>query len=117
MPRHARPSSAQEGRASASPTAGANLWVDTNGGSCSRSAKGGNYTDPQACGSFQAAYGAARCGDVVGVRPGSYSSQTISSRKSCSPTTLVTFTSVPGCALQRQQRLSACRRSRSVPPT
>jgi hypothetical protein len=78
------------------PTSGANLWVDTNGGNCSRSAKGGNYADPQACGSFQAAYGAAQCGDVVGVRPGSYSSQTISSRKSCSPTTQVTFTSVPG---------------------
>ena len=88
------------------PTSGANLWVDTNGGNCSRSAKGGNYADPQACGSFQAAYGAAQCGDVVGVRPGSYSSQTISSRKSCSPTTQVTFTSVPGAACSDNSAVS-----------
>src|SRR4051812_7637175 len=80
------------------PVSGANLWVDTNGGSCGRAAKGGNYADSQACGSFQAAYGAAQCGDVVGVRPGSYSSQTISSKKACSASTQVTFTSVPGAA-------------------
>ena len=80
------------------PAFGANLWVDSNGGNCSRTAKGG-YVDSQACGSFQAAYAASRCGDVVGVRPGSYVSQTIvSGRKTCAATSQVTFTSVPGAA-------------------
>ena len=31
----------------------ANLWVDTNGGSCTRQAAGGSYVDSQACGIVQ----------------------------------------------------------------
>ena len=76
----------------------ANLWVDASGGgSCMRRAAGGGYVDTQACGSFQAAYAAARCGDTVGVQAGSYAAQSISSgSKSCSSTSQVVFTSVPG---------------------
>ena len=75
----------------------ASLWVDSNGGSCTRQASGGNYVDAQACGSFQAAYSAAQCGDTIGVRPGTYGSQRISSgSKACTPTTQVRFTTVPG---------------------
>ena len=40
----------------------ANLWVDTNGGSCTRLASPGAYVDAQACVSADAAYGAASNG-------------------------------------------------------
>jgi chitodextrinase len=83
---------------SACPTgAVANLWVDGNGGSCTRQATAGSYVDAQACASFQAAYSAAQCGDTVGVQPGTYAAQSISSgSKSCTSSTPVTLTSVPG---------------------
>jgi chitodextrinase len=76
----------------------ANLWVKAGGsGSCTRSATASAFSASTTCSSFQAAYSAAQCGDVVGVQPGSYSSQSISSgAKSCSSTTQVLFTSVPG---------------------
>ena len=75
----------------------ANLWVDGNGGSCTRQASASSYSDAQACGSFQAAYSAAQCGDTVGVQPGTYAAQSISSgSKSCTSSTQVAFTSVPG---------------------
>ena len=69
----------------------ANLWVDTNGGSCARQATPGTYVDAQACSSFAAAYTAAQCGDTVDVVAGSYGAQTLSASKSCTPTTAVTF--------------------------
>jgi hypothetical protein len=79
------------------PSSAASLWVDPNGGSCARQASGGPYVDGAACGSFQAAYSAAQCGDTIGVRPGSYPSQRISGgSKACTSTTQVKFTSVPG---------------------
>jgi hypothetical protein len=51
---------------------GANLWVDTNGGTCTRQATAGAYVDAQACGSLNAAYAAASPGDLVLVKPGTY---------------------------------------------
>ena len=56
-------------------TGAANVWVDTNGGSCVRQGTAGAYSDAQACGSFAAAYTAATSGDTVRVRPGSYPAQ------------------------------------------
>lgn len=50
------------------PTGSANLWVDSNGGTCLRSATPASYADGAACSSFAAAYSAASSGDVVGVR-------------------------------------------------
>jgi hypothetical protein len=52
----------------------ANLWVDGDGGSCVRGERVG-YDDAQACPTMRAAYEAARAGDVVVVRPGSYPAQ------------------------------------------
>lgn len=49
------------------PVNGANLWVDANGGSCTRQATEGPYNDAAACASFAAAYTAALSGDTVGV--------------------------------------------------
>ena len=49
-----------------------NLWVDTNGGSCTRQAAGGSYVDSQACGSFNSAYAAASPGDTIYIKGGTY---------------------------------------------
>lgn len=85
----------------------ANLWVDSNGGSCTRSPTPMAYSDAKACGSFQAAYGAALCGDLVGVQPGTYPAQSISSgTKSCSSSSQVVFTSVPGSACSSNTSVS-----------
>ena len=53
------------------------MWVDTNGGSCTRQASAGAYVDAQACSSLGAAYGLAKAGDTILVKGGSYSGQTI----------------------------------------
>jgi hypothetical protein len=58
----------------------ANLWVDTNGGSCTRQSSAGAYVDGQACSSISAAYSAAQGGDRIYVRAGSYGSQSVSAR-------------------------------------
>ena len=54
--------------------AGANLWVDRDGGSCRRSAPHW-YVDGRACGGLHAAYGAAADGDTILVRAGTYGRQ------------------------------------------
>jgi hypothetical protein len=59
----------------------ANLWVDTNGGTCTRQSTPGAYVDAQACASLASAYDAASAGDSVLVKCGSYGSQTFDSSK------------------------------------
>lgn len=56
-------------------SSGANLWVDTNGGSCTRTATLGSYSDTMACPSFATAYAAAQSGDAIGVVSGNYGNQ------------------------------------------
>jgi hypothetical protein len=55
----------------------ANLWVDTNGGTCTDNASLTAYSDAAACGTFDAAYEAAEAGDVVRIAAGSYGAQTM----------------------------------------
>jgi hypothetical protein len=55
----------------------ANVWVDTNGGSCSRRAAARRYAGDQACGSLGAAYKAASSGDVIVVTAGKYGRQVL----------------------------------------
>jgi hypothetical protein len=69
----------------------ANLWVDTNGGTCTRQSSPGAYNDAQACDTFDEAYDVSRaatgasCGDRVLVKAGTYSGQNLSGyRNSCS---------------------------------
>ena len=72
------------------PSAGrANMWVDANGGSCSRSAAGAAYSDAAACASLNAAYQAASAGDLVQVTAGSYPSQSISPKASAAAPVVV----------------------------
>lgn len=62
------------------PPAGTALWVDTNGGTCTRNPNTG-YVDTAACGSFSAAQAAAQPGDLVTVKGGTYGPQTLSANK------------------------------------
>jgi Calcineurin-like phosphoesterase len=55
----------------------ANLWVDPNGGSCTRQPKPAQYVDAQACASVASAYDAASSGDRVVVTAGSYGRQVV----------------------------------------
>ena len=64
----------------ATPTT-ANLWVDTNGGSCTRQATAGAYIDAQACSTFDAAWDAATAGDTIVVKVGTYGHQCITGDK------------------------------------
>lgn len=60
------------------PAGTANIWVDTNGGTCTRQAAPAAYVDSAACSSFNAAYQAASLGDTVYVRSGSsYGAQSL----------------------------------------
>lgn len=58
----------------------ANLWVDTNGGSCTRQSTPGDYIDAQACSSLNVAYQAASTNDLILIKGGTYGDQTIASR-------------------------------------
>jgi hypothetical protein len=69
----------------------ANLWVDANGGTCTRSATPGSYIDAQACGSFNAAWQAASPGDTIIVKTGSYGNQSLLTRAVSMTSSGVTF--------------------------
>ena len=80
------------------PFSSANLWVDANGGSCTRSTAVVGYNDATACGSFLAAYAAAQSGDTVGVT-GSLGNQFFAGDwqgNQPSGTKTLTFTGQPG---------------------
>ena len=69
---------------SGAPPGSAQVWLDTNGGSCTRSAVPGGYVDGQACGSMQAAVNAALSGDTINIVDGVYGGQSFSGSKSLS---------------------------------
>ena len=54
----------------------ANLWIDADGGTCTRQGTAAAYSDLLACPTFSAAYDAANAGDSVRVKQGSYPTQT-----------------------------------------
>jgi hypothetical protein len=61
----------------------ANIWVDSNGGTCADNASLVAYSDAAACSTFDAANDVADDGDTVRVKDGvTYSSQTISGSNS-----------------------------------
>jgi hypothetical protein len=51
---------------------GANLWVSMSGGRCVRRPRPSGEIAASACGSLEAAYQAAHCGDLVQIGPGDY---------------------------------------------
>ena len=68
------------------PSASANLWIDTTGGSCTRTTTPSGYADVDACGTFDAAYDRAACGDVIRIKGGTYGGQNVTGQRSCSGT-------------------------------
>jgi hypothetical protein len=60
--------SAVQAAASAPASGNANLWVDANGGSCTRTATAAAYNDATACGTVSAAWSAAQGGDTILIR-------------------------------------------------
>ncbi len=64
------------------PVGTANLWVDTNGGTCVRQSTPASYVDAAACDSLPRAYNAAQAGDTILVRCGTYPEQTFNLDKS-----------------------------------
>ncbi len=74
---------------------GANLWVDTSGGSCARQAAPGAYADLQAC-SWNQAYQAAQTGDLILVRGGNYGDVKIGPNKASIGSPGVTFRTASG---------------------
>ena len=59
----------------AADTTTAHLWVDTNGGTCTRSSSPATYTDASACSSFANAVSAATTGDTIRIKAGTYGLQ------------------------------------------
>lgn len=55
----------------------AHIWIDANGGSCTRSSTPVAYADGSACGSLDAANDIAQNGDMVLARGGTYGAQTV----------------------------------------
>lgn len=66
----------------------ANLWIDTNGGTCTRQGTAATYVDAAACSSMQTAIAACTAGDTIRMKAGSYGSQTITATKT-----------TPGCTV------------------
>lgn len=75
----------------ATPEPTANLWIDADGGACARAETAGDYAGAQACPTFDAAYEAAECGDVVRVKGGRYDAQDIDAElKDCADYVTIT---------------------------
>ncbi|MFL5947516.1 MAG: hypothetical protein ACJ743_03555, partial [Gaiellaceae bacterium] len=74
----------------------ANLWVDPNGGSCTRSATPAAYSDPAACASSEAAAAQAQAGDSVYYVSGSYEDERITQHCFAN---WVTFAPAPGASV------------------
>jgi hypothetical protein len=55
----------------------ANLWIDANGGTCTRSGSPAAYDDAAACGTFDAANDVCESGDTVLVKAGTYPYQNV----------------------------------------
>jgi hypothetical protein len=76
----------------------ANLWIDTNGGACTRQSTAAGYSDGAACASIQAAVSACVPGDTIRMKAGTYGSQTITAVKTSPGCTVIaeSTTSVGG---------------------
>ena len=67
----------------------ANVWVDTNGGTCADSATAVAYSDAAACGPvFDTGWDKLAAGDSARVRPGAYGQQVITGNKTA-PTFII----------------------------
>jgi len=78
----------------------ANIFVDSNGGTCTRNAIPAAYVDAAACSSLPVAAAAALCGDLVEVQAGSYGDQVFEAiSHSCTPSTTIVFQPASGASV------------------
>ena len=77
------------------PPGTARLWVDTSGGSCTRSATPAAYNDAKAC-SWNQAYRAAQTGDLILVKGGNYGDVSIGPNRASIGPPGVTFQTAAG---------------------
>ncbi len=59
----------------------ANVWVNSTGGSCTRSSSAAAYSQAASCGSFAAAYSVANGGDTIRIKAGTYGQQRVGGTK------------------------------------
>jgi hypothetical protein len=76
----------------------ANLWIDADGGSCTRLQVPAAYDDDGACTGLDAAYRAASPGDVVKIQSGRYGDQTVA-RTAAAKAPPVTIGVAPGATV------------------
>lgn len=92
--------SVQVSNGGAAPAGTANLFVDGNGGTCTRSSSLVSYVDAAACGTFALAEQAASCGDTVDVIGAAYGTQTIGDDSThdanCTSSSRITIQNAPG---------------------
>jgi hypothetical protein len=67
----------------------ANLWIDNDGGTCTRSGTPAAYVDAAACSSMQASVAACTAGDTVRMVAGSYGAQTITTNRTSPGCTVI----------------------------
>jgi hypothetical protein len=78
----------------------ANLWIDTNGGTCTRQGTPATYSDAAACSSMQAALAACTAGDTIRMKTGTYGAQTITATKTTPGCTIIAEASTTIGALE-----------------
>ena len=74
----------------------ANLWVDTNGGTCTRQGTAGAYSDAGACANLNSAWQAASNGDTILIKAGTYGTQATIAARSGQASPAVTMDAAPG---------------------
>lgn len=90
----------------ASPTpdpGNANLWVDTNGGTCSRQSTPGAYVNAAACANLNAAWQAASNGDSILIKAGTYPTQATIAARSGQGSPAVIIDEAPGESVTVQE--------------
>jgi hypothetical protein len=78
----------------------ANLWIDSNGGTCTRNSSPATYVDAAACATINAAQAAASADDTIKTQAGTYAMQTVSSTNSATSGHPITVQAATGATVQ-----------------
>src|SRR4051794_34554797 len=90
------PTATATATSTAAPSGLANVWVDTNGGSCGHASSLTSWVDSSGCGSLGEACDAANAGDTVRVKNGVYDSQTLGTTCNGTSGSRITFDAEAG---------------------
>lgn len=70
----------------------ANLWIDTDGGTCTRQGTPATYSSASSCSSMDAAINACTAGDMIRMKAGTYGAQSINRTKTTPGCTVIAET-------------------------